>query len=50
MFNLTYRCDSYYEIPNTRNSRATSFGYGQKDFGLKVDKFTAPVGTYEIES
>jgi hypothetical protein len=35
-------------VPSTRTSRAASFGYGHKDIGLKVDKFIAPVGTYEL--
>jgi hypothetical protein len=35
-------------MPSTRTSRATSFGYGQKDIGLKNDKFVAPVGTYDL--
>lgn len=37
-------------MPSTRNSRATSFGYGQKDFGLKIDRQLAPVGAYELSS
>jgi|688.fasta_scaffold1640719_1 hypothetical protein len=35
-------------MPSTRTSRATSFGYGKKDIGIKDDKYIAPVGTYEL--
>lgn len=37
-------------MPSLRSSRATSFGYGHKDIGLRVDKYIAPVGTYELGS
>lgn len=41
-----YRCDSYYEIPSTRTSRAASFGYGNKDIGIRTDRYVPPIGTY----
>ncbi len=37
-----------YEMPSTRTSRATSFGYGNKDIGIRIDKHVPPIGTYEL--
>lgn len=43
-----HRCDHYYEVPSTRTSRATSFGFGHKDIGLRHDKLIPPIGSYEL--
>ena len=43
-------CDSYYEIPTTKAQRGTSFGFGNKDIGIRDDKFVPPVATYTLDS
>ena len=44
------RCDSFYEMPSTKTGRSTSFGYGQKDMGIKNDRYAPEPATYNIES
>lgn len=44
------RCDSLYDIPTTRARRATSFGYGNKTLGLKIDKNIPEPASYRIMS
>lgn len=34
-----YRCDSFYDVPSTRNRRSTSFGYGNKDMGIRSSRY-----------
>jgi hypothetical protein len=34
-------------LPTTRARRSTSFGYGNKNLGVRYNKDIAPVGTYE---
>lgn len=41
-----FSTDSFYDVPNIRNGRSTSFGYGHKDIGLQKIGYSADPGTY----
>jgi len=45
-FHYLFSTDSFYDVPNTRNGRSTSFGYGNKDIGLQKSGYAADPGTY----
>lgn len=47
---ITVRCDSFYEIPTTKNGRTTSFGVGNKDMGIRTSRYAPEPATYNIES
>ena len=49
-FNNKNRCDSLYEIPSTKSARTTSFGYGNKDIGIRIKKNMPEPATYTLSS
>lgn len=37
-FTCQYRTDSFYDLPPTKITRSTTFGFGKKDLGIRYEK------------
>ena len=44
-----YRCDKFYDLPSTKEKRATSFGYGHRSSFAKTERVPPP-DTYMLTS